>query len=73
MEFAAIHDAIPFMKIRFAKIGMFRTSGGSWNPKGGAASMRNLYLKQNQTVSLLFKFIKDTHKIDEALLVGALL
>ena len=42
-------------------------------PKGTAASMRNLYLKQNQTVALLFKFIKDKHKVDEALLLRSLI
>ena len=35
--------------------------------------MRNLYLKQNQTVALLFKFIKDKHKVDEALLLRSLI
>ena len=42
-------------------------------PKPIASSMRNLYLKQNQTVALLFKFIKDKHKVDEALLLRSLI
>ena len=42
-------------------------------PKGSASSMRNLYLEQNQTVALLFKFIKDKHKVDEALLLRSLI
>ena len=42
-------------------------------PKGSAFSMRQLYLKQNQSVSLLLRFIGGSIKIDESVLMRSLL
>ena len=42
-------------------------------PKGSAFSMRQLYLKQTQSVSLLLKFIGGSIKIDESVLMRSLL
>ena len=42
-------------------------------PKGNASSMRTLYHKQNHTVSLLFQFIGESVKVDEAILMRSLL
>lgn len=42
-------------------------------PRGNAFSMRQLYLKQNQTVALLFKFIGGSLKVDESVLMRSLL
>ena len=46
---------------------------GLEKPKGSAASMRQLYLKQHQCVSLLLKFIGGSVKIDESVLMRSLL
>ena len=42
-------------------------------PKESAVSMRNLYLKQIQTVAILLKCIKDKNAVDETVLMRALL
>ena len=42
-------------------------------PRGSAFSMRQLYLRQNQSVSMLLKFIGGSIKIDESVLMRSLL